>query len=120
MDCFVGIDLGSTTTKAIFLDKDARILGKGITNSRSNYSVACQVAKEEAEISSRFFLLSETLKGAFTQQQIVEELMEWLSAKFLLAEYKKQLSALKRECLFVLDSWSKHVEEKEKFNHALE
>ena len=50
MRCFIGIDLGSTTTKAVVLGDDARILGRGITNSRSNYDVACKIALDEALI----------------------------------------------------------------------
>ena len=48
MNYTVGIDLGSTTTKAVVLGEDATVLGRGITNSRSNYEVACQVALGEA------------------------------------------------------------------------
>ena len=48
MRTFIGIDLGSTTTKAVILGLDAVVLGRGITNSRSNYEVACQVALGEA------------------------------------------------------------------------
>ena len=48
MRVFVGIDLGSTTTKAVILDDDAKVVGRGITNSRSNYDVASQIAREEA------------------------------------------------------------------------
>ena len=44
MRCVVGIDLGSTTTKAVLMDEQGSILGQGITNSRSNYEVACAVA----------------------------------------------------------------------------
>ena len=40
----VGIDLGSTTTKAVVLGMDGEVLGRGITNSRSNYDAACKVA----------------------------------------------------------------------------
>ena len=40
MNVFIGIDLGSTTTKAVVLDTDEKIIGRGITNSRSNYDVA--------------------------------------------------------------------------------
>ncbi len=32
-----GVDLGSTTTKAVLMDEGGRIIGQGITNSRSNY-----------------------------------------------------------------------------------
>ncbi len=57
MRCFVGIDLGSTTTKAVVLGSDGAILGRGITNSRSNYDLAAKVAREEAFITARFGLL---------------------------------------------------------------
>lgn len=56
MRIWVGIDLGSTTTKAIVLDENEKILGKGITNSRSNYDVACAVAQSEAMVNARFEL----------------------------------------------------------------
>jgi benzoyl-CoA reductase subunit A len=45
MKCYIGIDLGSTTTKAVVLDEDQQVLGRGITNSRSNYDVACNIAR---------------------------------------------------------------------------
>ena len=48
----VGIDLGSTTTKALVLDEKANVLGRGITNSRSNYDAACQIALGEALINA--------------------------------------------------------------------
>ncbi|HXV15033.1 MAG TPA: hypothetical protein VEC56_12575, partial [Candidatus Krumholzibacteria bacterium] len=48
MKICVGIDLGSTTTKAVILGDAGETLGRGITNSRSNYKVACDVALGEA------------------------------------------------------------------------
>jgi benzoyl-CoA reductase subunit A len=48
MKCFVGVDLGSTTSKAVVLDERGDVLGRGITNSRSNYERACDVARTEA------------------------------------------------------------------------
>jgi benzoyl-CoA reductase subunit A len=53
----VGIDLGSTTTKAVILDEGGEVLGRGITNSRSNYDLAAAVARSEAFITARFGLL---------------------------------------------------------------
>ncbi len=61
MKVVVGVDLGSTTTKAVLLDEQRRIVGKGITNSRSNYEVACSVAREEALTAARFTLLERAL-----------------------------------------------------------
>ena len=48
MRTFIGIDLGSTTTKAVVLDEHQNIIGRGITNSRSNYDTAASIAKQEA------------------------------------------------------------------------
>ncbi len=50
----VGIDLGSTTTKAVVVDEAGHVLGRGITNSRSSYDAACQVAVTEALHDARF------------------------------------------------------------------
>lgn len=60
----VGIDLGSTTTKAIVLAEDGAILGRGITNSRSSYTVACDVALTEALTDARFGLIAGELEQA--------------------------------------------------------
>ncbi|MCC6751468.1 MAG: benzoyl-CoA reductase subunit A [Deltaproteobacteria bacterium] len=64
MNCYVGIDLGSTTTKAVILDDNRQILGRGITNSRSNYDLAAQVARTEAFITARFGLLRREVERA--------------------------------------------------------
>ena len=64
MRCFVGIDLGSTTTKALILDEEGRTIGKGITNSRSNYDLAAKVSRTEAFITARFGLLRQEVEKA--------------------------------------------------------
>ena len=63
MKCVVGIDLGSTTTKAVLIDEEGEVLGRGITNSRSSYEAACAVAREEALTSARFALLRRAAEG---------------------------------------------------------
>ena len=57
ISCVVGVDLGSTTSKAVVLDLQGNILGRGITNSRSSYDRAVEVAQTEAFIAARFGLL---------------------------------------------------------------
>ena len=47
MRVVLGIDLGSTTTKAVMLDESGKTLGKGITNSRSNYHLAADLAQDQ-------------------------------------------------------------------------
>ena len=64
MKCVIGIDLGSTTTKAVMLDESGEILGRGITNSRSNYDLAAEVARTEALTSARFTLLRRAVEAA--------------------------------------------------------
>jgi len=59
MRVFAGIDLGSTTTKAVILDEEGHVVGRGITNSRSNYDVACAVVRDEAFVRVRFSMISE-------------------------------------------------------------
>ena len=75
MDCFIGIDLGSTTSKAIYMDGNENFLGRGITNSRSNYHLACQIAQEEAENNSRFTILERNIKESQNGKKIVSDLM---------------------------------------------
>ena len=85
----VGIDLGSTTTKAVVLGDGARILGRGITNSRSNYDVACQVALGEALINTRFSLIRENL-----QSRDADEVLLAFGRAFRAQQYRSQLDAL--------------------------
>ena len=63
MRCFIGIDLGSTTTKAVVIDEHQQVLGRGITNSRSYYDTAAAVAKQEAMLGARFYLFRRALAG---------------------------------------------------------
>ncbi|HEY6212525.1 MAG TPA: BadF/BadG/BcrA/BcrD ATPase family protein, partial [Vicinamibacterales bacterium] len=76
MRVFVGIDLGSTTTKAVVLDEGGTVIGRGITNSRSNYDVAAKIVREEAFTCTRFALtgLPPALQNEFRYKQYVEQL----------------------------------------------
>ncbi len=64
MEVIIGIDLGSTTTKAVVLDIEGNVIGRGITNSRSNYDVAAQIVREEAFVRTRFTLVERNLQAA--------------------------------------------------------
>ncbi|OFZ13605.1 MAG: benzoyl-CoA reductase subunit A [Bdellovibrionales bacterium RBG_16_40_8] len=102
LELFVGIDLGSTTTKAVFIDDKGQIMGRGITNSRSNYHLACQVAKEEGEINTRFKILKDSILKKSEHKELTELAMSWLTAMFALRHHQKQLQALGEECLRLL------------------
>ena len=94
MRCFVGIDLGSTTTKAVLLDEDRRKLGEGITNSRSNYATATKVAKLEALISARLDLFRRALGEGGQSDAFLDEMV----LKFRREQFLEQLDDLHRTC----------------------
>ncbi len=89
MDCFIGIDLGSTTTKAVMLDDRGEVLGRGITNSRSDYDRAASVARTEAIVTARFNLLRREVEKAAGS-----ELLELLLEAFRLEQLLLQLGRL--------------------------
>ena len=97
MKCYVGIDLGSTTTKAIVLDEDGEILGRGITNSRSNYDVACDVARNEAFIDARFRLFERELEHVGLGN-LAEGFLGDLRLAFRLEQHLTQLEELQETC----------------------
>ena len=89
MDCFLGFDLGSTTTKAIMINEKGTVLGRGITNSRSDYDRAAEVAKTEAIITARFNLLR------FEVEKVAGiELLDSLLESFRLEQLLMQLERL--------------------------
>ena len=85
INCFVGTDLGSTTTKSIVLDDNGGILGRGITNSRSNYERAAQVSRSEAFIDARFNLLRRDVAAA-AGPAVLERLLRAIRLEQTLAQ----------------------------------
>ena len=99
MRVFIGIDLGSTTTKAVVLDGDMNVLGRGITNSRANYDTACKVAKYEALLAARFTLLQRGLASAVAAETRLEDFLGSLERSFRLGQFVEQLDDLEDTCL---------------------
>ncbi|KAB2886959.1 MAG: benzoyl-CoA reductase subunit A [Pseudorhodoplanes sp.] len=99
MKTFVGIDLGSTTTKAVLLDENSDVIGRGITNSRSNYSTAARVASQEARVDTRFTLFRRALAGAGGLAGNLDEFLNALERAFRLEQFVEQLSDLEQTCL---------------------
>ncbi len=98
MQCFIGIDLGSTTTKAVVIDENSEILGRGITNSRSNYHIAAEVAKQEALVDTRFFLVRRELRAVPGMEDTAEVFLEQLERDFRLEHYLEDLEDLEKTC----------------------
>jgi len=99
MKTFVGIDLGSTTTKAVLLDENSEVIGRGITNSRSNYSTAARVAEQEARIDARFTLFRRALKATQSFASHLDEFLGALERAFRLEQFLEQLADLEQTCL---------------------
>ena len=93
MKCFLGIDLGSTTTKAVLLDDAGHIVGRGITNSRSNYDVACAVARAEAFLSARLARVEDALAQALPESE-ARTVRPHIESAMRLAQYRVQLERL--------------------------
>jgi benzoyl-CoA reductase subunit A len=98
MRCFIGIDLGSTTTKAVVIDERQQVLGRGITNSRSNYDTAAAVAKNEALIGARFTLFRQALAGTNALGGGLDTFIGQLERDFRAEQYLEQLADLEATC----------------------
>ena len=109
MRCFIGIDLGSTTTKAVVVDENQNILGRGITNSRSNYDTAAAIAKQEALVNSRFHLFRQKLGSTQAlgdesdapggaSRGALDSFLGQLERDFRSEQYLEQLADLEQTC----------------------
>ena len=95
LTCVIGIDLGSTTTKAVILDEAGDVLGRGITNSRSNYDVACAVAKTEALVDARMEIVRRALLAEPSVAPAAGEILPAVARSFAEAKHRSALSRLR-------------------------
>src|SRR6266508_2065690 len=98
MRCFIGIDLGSTTTKAVVMDENQNVLGRGITNSRSNYDTAAAIAKQEALVNGRFYLFRQALGNTGALNGALDGFLGQLERDFRSEQYLEQLADLEQTC----------------------
>jgi benzoyl-CoA reductase subunit A len=98
MRCFIGIDLGSTTTKAVVIDENRNVLGRGITNSRSNYDTAATIAKQEALLNGRFHLFRRALADTGALNGGLDGYINQLERDFRAEQYVEQLGDLAATC----------------------
>ena len=99
MGCYLGVDLGSTTTKAIILNEEQEVIGRGLTNTRSNYSVACEVAQKEAETNAKFSFLEKSLKKYPDLNNIADTIFGKIELNFRYEQHLFKLNRLKELCL---------------------
>ena len=86
---YLGVDLGSTTSKAIIINEKDEIIGRGITNTRANYEVAADIARLEATFDARFNLLKRKLKNEIEDHPEKLTYIEDLKAVFQYLQFKE-------------------------------
>src|ERR1039458_10323645 len=116
---YVGIDLGSTTTKAIVLNDAGEVIGRGITNSRSNYDVACQVVREEALVRTRFTLTRQAITGDPALAQVEKAFLSSLQRNFRFRQHLDQLAQL-REAILRAAADPRHNAHRSELNATIE
>jgi benzoyl-CoA reductase subunit A len=91
---YLGVDLGSTTSKAVIINEQDEIIGRGITNTRSNYKVAADIARLEAVYNARFSLLKRLLKDEIAVHPEYARYIKDIESYFQYLQFKKRLDSL--------------------------
>ncbi len=91
---FLGIDLGSTTSKAVIVNEKDEIIGRGITNTRANYTVATEIARLEAIYNARFSLLKLKLEDEIKSKPEYKKYIEDVESVFQYLQFKKRFDRL--------------------------
>jgi len=94
---YLGVDLGSTTSKAVIINEQDEIIGRGITNTRANYKVAADIARLEATFDARFNLLRRKLDNEISAHPENKIYIEDLKAIFQYLQFKKRLQRLYKQ-----------------------
>ncbi|MCH8012404.1 MAG: benzoyl-CoA reductase subunit A [Candidatus Marinimicrobia bacterium] len=94
MKLYLGIDLGSTTSKAIIVDEKGTIIGRGITNTRANYETAAEIARMEAEYNSRFSLLLHSINKVGGSSDELHSIINQVEVAFQYLQFHKRYQIL--------------------------
>ncbi len=91
---YLGVDLGSTTSKAVIIDEHDKIVGRGITNTRANYKVAADIARLEATFDARFNILENKIASEIKENHESKKYIEELKSVFNFLKFQKRLRSL--------------------------
>src|ERR1035437_449608 len=94
---YLGVDLGSTTSKAVIINEQDEIIGRGITNTRANYAVAADIAREEAIYNARFSILQKNLEKDIEFNPEYKKYITDLESVFQYEQFKVRLDKLGEE-----------------------
>jgi benzoyl-CoA reductase subunit A len=104
---YLGVDLGSTTSKAVIINEKDEIIGRGITNTRANYSVAAEIARMEAIYNARFSILKKNLEKEIAKRPEFKKYIDDLENVFQYEEFKIRLDKLGDELFKTCQSYLK-------------
>lgn len=110
---YLGVDLGSTTSKAVIINEQDEIIGRGITNTRANYSVAAEIARDEATYNARFSILKKKLEGEMKAKPEYNKYITDLESVFQYEQFKVRLDRLGEELVKTCNSFFKDEEKRE-------
>lgn len=91
---YLGVDLGSTTSKAVIINEQDEIIGRGITNTRANYSVAADIARDEAIYNARFSVLKKKLEPELKAKPEYNKYISDLESVFQYEQFRIRLDKL--------------------------
>ncbi|RLD28213.1 MAG: benzoyl-CoA reductase subunit A [Bacteroidetes bacterium] len=103
---YLGIDLGSTTSKAVIINEKDEIIGRGITNTRANYKVAADIAREEAIYDARFTLLTNRLEDEIESKPEFKIYMEDIRCVFQYRQFKRRMDSLEKKLKETVQNYS--------------
>ena len=108
---YLGVDLGSTTCKAVIINEKDEITGRGITNTRANYKIAADIARKEAIYDARFNLLEQNLENEITTHPEYKKYIEDIKSVFQYLQFKKRLDSLYKQLKISDEKFSDNVKE---------
>ncbi len=111
---YLGVDLGSTTSKAVIINEKDEIIGRGITNTRANYAVAADIARDEAVYNARFSILKKKLEDEIKLNPHYKKYINDLESVFQYEQFKVRLDKLGEELLKTCKSFFKDEATQEK------
>ena len=103
---YLGIDLGSTTSKAVIINEKDEIIGRGITNTRANYKVAADIAREEAIYDARFTLLQSKINEGLAARPEFKKYLRDLKNVFKYGQFKRRMDSLEKMLIQTVDNFS--------------
>jgi len=102
---YIGIDIGSTTSKAVIINENDEIIGRGITNTRANYSVATEIARMEAIYNARFSIMKNKLADEISLRPEYGRYIADLETVFQYEQFKKRLDNLSVEMMNAIQNY---------------